>query len=86
MPTDLSKDRSSLCFFSFADGRRCRTPRSPSHPHLCTFHARKGAPARAPIRFGREISSYFSGPYLSACDLSSALGHRDILLGLAKAA
>jgi hypothetical protein len=58
MPTALSKDRSSLCFFSFADGRRCRTPRSPSHPHLCTFRARKEAQARASDQVGREISSY----------------------------
>jgi hypothetical protein len=75
MPAHLSKDRSSLCSFSFADGRRCRTPRTPSHPHLCTFHARKEAQARASDQVGREISSYFSGTYLSACDLSSALGH-----------
>src|SRR5450432_105806 len=75
MPAHLSKDRSSLCSFSFADGRRCRTPRTPSHPHLCTFHARKEAQARASDQLGREISSYFSGTYLSACDLSSALGH-----------
>jgi hypothetical protein len=75
MPSALSKDRSSLCFFSSADGRRCRTPRTASHPHLCTFHARKEAQTRASKQIGREISSYFSGPYLSAYDLSSALGH-----------
>jgi hypothetical protein len=75
MPVHSSNDRSSLCSFSFADGRRCRTPRSPGHPHLCTFHARKEAQALAAHQVGREISTCFSGEYLSACDLSSALGH-----------
>jgi hypothetical protein len=75
MPVHSSNDRSSLCSFSFADGRRCRTPRSPGHPHLCTFHARKEAQALAAHQVGRDISTCFSGEYLSACDLSSALGH-----------
>jgi hypothetical protein len=75
MPVHSSNDRSSLCSFSFADGRRCRTPRSPAHPHLCTFHARKEAQALAAHQVGRDISTCFSGEYLSACDLSSALGH-----------
>jgi hypothetical protein len=74
MSTHLSKERSSLCSFSFADGRRCRSPRGPAHPHLCGFHARKEAQALAAQQVGRRISSYLSGSYLSACDLSSALG------------
>ncbi len=68
------KDRASLCSFTFDDGRRCRTPRLSSHPHLCYFHARKEAQARATQEIGRDISSFLSGSYLSACDLSSALG------------
>jgi hypothetical protein len=75
MSTRLSKDRSSLCSFSFADGRRCRSPRCSDHPHLCSFHARNEAQALAAQQVGRDISSYLSGSYLSACDLSSALGH-----------
>jgi hypothetical protein len=67
-------DRSSLCSFSFADGRRCRTPRCSSHPHFCYFHARKEAQALAAQQMGRDIASDLSGGYLSACDLSSALG------------
>ena len=31
-----SKDRASLCSFTFADGRRCRTPRFSGHPRLCS--------------------------------------------------
>ena len=29
----LDKDRVSLCRFTFADGRQCRTPRAARHPH-----------------------------------------------------
>jgi len=75
MSTNLSKDRASLCLFTFADGRRCRTPRTSAHPHLCTFHARKESQSQAAQNVGRHLGTYFSGHYLAACDLSSALGH-----------
>jgi hypothetical protein len=75
MSTTASKDRSSLCSFTFADGRRCRTPRRDDHPQLCAYHARKEARELAAEQTGREISSCLSGGYVSACDLSSALGH-----------
>lgn len=68
------KDRASLCSFTFADGRRCRTPRKSGHPHFCCFHARKEAQALAAEEIGRDISFFFSGEYLSACDLNTALG------------
>ena len=67
------KNRAGLCSFTFADGRRCRTPRSSTHPHLCYFHARKEAQARAADEIGDDISYFFSGRYLSASDLRSAL-------------
>jgi hypothetical protein len=69
-----SKDRSGLCSFSFADGRRCSTARCSGHPHLCYFHARKEAQALAAQQVGQDISACLSGSYLSACDLSAALG------------
>jgi hypothetical protein len=75
MSAHLSKERSSLCSFSFADGRRCRTPRCSAHPHLCGFHARKEAQALAAQQVGRDISSVLSNSYVSACDLSSALAY-----------
>ena len=75
MSTNLSKDRASLCLFTFADGRRCRTPRTSAHPHLCTFHARKESQSQAAQNVGLHLGTYFSGHYLSACDLSFALGH-----------
>jgi hypothetical protein len=67
-------DRVSLCSFTFADGRQCRTPRCSGHPHLCYFHARKEAQTLAAQEMGRDISAYLSGSYLSGCDLSCALG------------
>jgi hypothetical protein len=69
-----SNVRAFLCTFTFSDGRHCRTPRSSNHPHLCYFHARKESQARAAEQLGAEIFHFFSGRYLSACDLSSAIG------------
>jgi hypothetical protein len=74
MSTNRSKDRSSLCSFTFADGRQCRTPRQVGHPYLCAFHARKEAQAFAGQKAAEEIAYHLSGHYVSACDLSSAMG------------
>src|SRR5260370_17994914 len=74
MSTNRSNDRASLCSFTFADGRQCRTPRT-AHPYLCAFHARKDAQALAGEAAGKEIAYHLSGSYVSACDLSSPLGH-----------
>ncbi len=74
--------RANLCSFTFADGRRCRTPRYSRHTRLCYFHARKEAQARAADEVGRDISSFLSGSYLSACDLNSALGR--LFIGVAR--
>lgn len=68
------KDRASLCSFTFADGRRCRSPRRDSHPHLCAFHARKEAQALAGEEAGEDIAFFLSGDYVSAGDLTFALG------------
>src|SRR5260370_4083675 len=68
------QDRKFLCRFTLADGRQCRSPRSPGHSHLCSDHALKDSQARAADKLARELSYFFSGQYLSACDLSAALG------------
>lgn len=72
--SNRSKDRSSLCSFMFVDGRHCRIPRQAGHPSLCAFHARKEAQSLAGERAGKDIAYHLSGSFLSACDLSSALG------------
>ena len=69
-----SNDRSSLCAFTFADGRRCRMPRCDHHLHLCAFHARKEAQAVAGEKAANDIAYHLSGAFLTACDLSCALG------------
>src|SRR5271168_2090014 len=73
MPSLSAKDRVSLCQFSFADGRRCRTPRTGNHPHFCFDHAQKEARSRSLDSLGKDLAYFFSGNYLSACDLSTAL-------------
>jgi hypothetical protein len=68
-----AKDRVSLCSFTFSDGRRCRTPRTGKHPRFCFDHAQKEARARTAQKLGKDLTYFFSGDYLSACDLSTAL-------------
>src|SRR4029077_9207204 len=68
-----AKDRVSFCSFTFSDGRRCRTPRIGKHPRFCFYHAQKQARARAAEKLGKDLAYFFSGDYLSACDLSTAL-------------
>jgi hypothetical protein len=73
MPSLKAKDRVSLCLFSFSDGRRCRSPRLPTHPHFCFDHAQKEAQSLATQKLGEDLAYFFSGDYLTACDLSTAL-------------
>jgi len=76
MPTSLSIDRPiSLCTFTFSDGRRCRTPRTARHQHLCTYHARKESQTRAAEQVGQDIAYDLSGSVTTASDLTSALRH-----------
>src|SRR5256885_4668062 len=67
------KARVSLCSFTSSNGRRCRTPRTGKNPHFCFYHAQKEARARAAEKLGKDLAYFFSGDYLSACDLSTAL-------------
>jgi hypothetical protein len=73
MPSLTPKDRVSLCLFSFADTRRCRTPCICSHPHFCFYHAQKEARAQAAEKLAKDLAYFFSGDYLSACAVNTAL-------------
>ena len=73
MPSLTANDRVSLCLFSFSDGRRCRTPRTGNHPYFCFYHAQKEAQSQAAASLGKDLACFFSGDYLSGCDLSTAL-------------
>jgi hypothetical protein len=68
------KDRVSLCLFSYEDGRRCRTPRISSHPHFCFYHAKKESQSQSTEKLAKDLAYFFSGDYLSANDLNTALG------------
>ena len=76
MPSLTAKDRTPLCLFSYEDGRRCRTPRIASHPHFCFYHAQKESQSQSQSAeaLAKELDYFFSGDYLSACDLSTAMG------------
>lgn len=73
MPSLSSKDRVSLCRFTFDDGRTCRTPRISTSPHFCFYHAQKEAQFRANESIADDLTYFFSGDYLSANDLNTAL-------------
>ncbi len=74
MPSLSSKDRVSLCRFTFDDGRRCRTPRVSTSANFCFYHAQKEAQFRASESIADDLAYFFSGDYLSANDLNTALG------------
>jgi hypothetical protein len=71
MSTHRSKDRSSLCSFTFVDGSHCRIPRQAGHPYICAFHACKEAQSLA----GQDIDSVSAGStfYPIFCDCSLEL-------------
>jgi hypothetical protein len=54
-------DRVSRCRFTFADGRRCRTPRINSHPHFCYCHAQKESRSLTAENLAEDLSCFFSG-------------------------
>jgi hypothetical protein len=74
MPSLTAKDRVSLCRFTYEDGRRCRTPRISSHPHFCFYHAQKESQSQSAEKLAQDLSYFFSGDYVSANDLNTALG------------
>ena len=69
-----NKRSASCCTFTFSDGRRCRTPRQSGHSLFCSDHARRHDRINTADQLGREFAHFFSGRYLSACDLNTALG------------
>ncbi|HXR32692.1 MAG TPA: hypothetical protein VN830_03225 [Verrucomicrobiae bacterium] len=74
MPNKSSKDRASLCTFTFADGRRCKTPRQAGNPDFCTFHAQRELLRLAAKNAGNFVAAGVSTDYVSACALNGSLG------------
>jgi len=69
-----ASDASSLCQFSFADGRSCRMLLQPGHPTLCVFHARAERQILESDRLGSELADTFTGKFMTATDINFALG------------
>jgi hypothetical protein len=65
---------SSLCQFSFADGRTCRMLRQQDHPTLCIFHARAERQIMESDRLGSELASSLTGGFMTATDINFVLG------------
>ena len=49
-------------------------PAPPNHPHFCYFHARRESRSTGTDKLAKDLSFFLSGEYLSANDLSAALG------------
>jgi hypothetical protein len=70
----VATDESSLCQFSFADGRTCRMFRPHDHPSLCVFHARAERQIMESDRLGSELAATLTGRFMTATDINFALG------------
>jgi hypothetical protein len=70
----VATDESSLCQFSFADGRTCRMFRQQDHPSLCAFHARAERQIMESDQLGSELASTLTGRFMTATDINFALG------------
>ena len=70
----VATDESSLCQFSFADGRTCRMFRQLDHPYLCAFHARAERQVVESDQLGSELAATLTGRFMTATDINFALG------------
>lgn len=62
-----------VCTFTYRDGRRCTSLRSPDHPLLCFSHARKELRQVRKENIGQDLCGEFKRNYLTACDLNWTL-------------
>ncbi len=69
-----SKDRASLCTFTFSDGRQCKTPRQPGDSDFCYFHSKRELQRLAAKNAGDFVASAVATDYVSACALNGSLG------------
>jgi hypothetical protein len=68
---ELSKDRTNLCVFTFADGRHCTMPQSAGDMGLCYYHARKFADKKLRDVAAERISKLLETNITTACDLNA---------------
>ena len=72
MPTN--PNRSNLCHFTFADGRRCALPQFPDDLGLCYYHGKQYRQHLKALEVGRDIAHFFQTEILTNCDITAALG------------
>ncbi len=68
-----SKDRASLCDFTYSDGRRCRMPRSFRDAKYCLHHERKFRRLREADCTASHVAEPLSGNFISATSLNQSL-------------
>jgi len=68
-----NQDRTDLCHFTFADGRRCTMPQFPDDLGLCFHHGQKYRATLEAREAGRQVSQFVDTDIVTACDLSSTL-------------
>jgi hypothetical protein len=68
----IEQDDSNRCYFTFADGRRCKLPQFPDDMGLCYVHAKKSHEHRIAQEAANHITSLLNTDILTASDLSSA--------------
>jgi hypothetical protein len=74
-----SRNQSNRCNHLTSDGRRCRMPRSETHPALCLMHAREEQQLLELDRIGAELAS-LSGHFKTSTDVNHVLGKLFTLL------
>jgi len=62
------------CTFETSDGRRCRLPRSATHPALCVFHSQEERQLVESQKVGPALAVTVTGDFLTATDINYALG------------
>lgn len=75
MSAKSSKDRASLCAFSFSDGRQCRALRHKPNSRYCLPHARKARHIEEADEVAQEILEPISGNFVSSASLTQSLVH-----------
>lgn len=75
MSAKSSKDRVSLCAFSFSDGRQCRIPRHKPNSRYCFAHARKHRHLEEADEVAQEILNPLSGSFVSSASMTQSLIH-----------
>jgi hypothetical protein len=73
MSAKSSKDRASLCAFSFSDGRECRIPRHKQNSRYCFTHARKARHLEEADEVAQEIVEPISGNLISSASMTQSL-------------